>query len=113
MRLDVVTMPQLEELTEFLGFDYCMIYPTVDQIIDFLRKKYNIIIYNKIEPFVDPKMHNIVFKFAVKWCNIRDGWNGRKYIGETKLLTDIYEAKREAIDIAIEYLKKRQQKPGV
>lgn len=112
MRLDVVNTSQLEELESF-GFDYYMIYPSVDQIIDFLRKKYNIVIYNKIEPFVDPKTHNIVFRFAVKWCNMRDGWNGRQYIGETELTSDIYYAKRQAIDIAIKYLKERQQSPGI
>ena len=85
------------------------IYPTVDEIIDWLRIKYNIIIYNAIEPFVDPESGNkneVLYRFAVKWCNRRDGWNGRVYIGSSKLSSNIYGMKREAIWLAIRWLKK-------
>ena len=37
------------ELTLYLRGD--MSVPTVDEVIDWLRRKHNIIIYNKIEPF--------------------------------------------------------------
>lgn len=84
--------------------------PNVDQAIDWLRRKFNIIIYNAIEPFVDPtvKKPRILYRYSVKWCNLRDGWNGRKYIGESKLIENPYVAKRQAITIAIRYIKERQ-----
>lgn len=85
--------------------------PTVDQAIDWLRRKYNIVIYNAIEPFVDPiKKPRILYRYSVKKCNLRDGWNGRKYIGESKLVENIYSAKRQAIMLAIRYIK--SQKDG-
>lgn len=85
--------------------------PSVDQAIDWLRRKFNIIIYNAIEPFVDPtvKKPRILYRYSVKWCNLRDGWNGRKYIGESKLIENPYVAKRQAIMIAIRYIKKKQK----
>lgn len=85
-------------------------YPSVDEAIDWLRRKYNIVIYNAIEPFVDPtaKKPRILYRYSVKKCNLRDGWNGRKYIGESKLVENIYSAKRQAIMIAIRYIKSQK-----
>ena len=60
-----------------------MSMPTVDEAIDWLRRKYNVVIYEAIEPFVEPREsepNRILYRFDVKWCNIRDGWNGRIYI---------------------------------
>ena len=93
------------------GKDYGQIYvPTVDEVIDWLRRKYNIVIYNSIEPFVDPaaKKPRILYRYSVKKCNLRDGWNGRKYIGESKLVENIYSAKRQAIMLAIRYIKSQK-----
>ena len=82
--------------------------PTCDEVIDWLRIKYNIIIYNAVEPVVDPKdSHKILFRFAIKWCNKRDGWNGRVYIGTTRFASNIYSLKREAITKALCWLKKK------
>jgi len=54
---------------------------SIDEVIEHLRKQYNIVIYNDVEPFVDP-LHegHIVYQYSSKWCNLRDGWNGRVYI---------------------------------
>lgn len=54
---------------------------SIDEVIEHLRKQYNIVIYNDVEPFVDP-LHegHIVYQYSSKWCNLRDGWNGRIYI---------------------------------
>ncbi len=85
--------------------------PNVDHVIDWLRRKYNIVIYNAIEPFVDPtaKKPRILYRYSVKKCNLRDGWNGRKYIGESKLVENIYSAKRQAIMIALRYIKSQKK----
>lgn len=83
--------------------------PTIDEVIDWLRRKYNIIIYNQIEPFVDPtdtSHKSILFKFGVKKCDTNNlGWNGRRDLGTTRLNTNVYSLKREAISIALKYLK--------
>ena len=53
----------------------------LDEVITVLFLKYNIVVYNDVEPFVDP--HNneeIIFQYASKWCNTTMGWNGRIYI---------------------------------
>lgn len=93
---------------------HCISVPTVDEVIDWLRRKHNIIIYNKIEPFVDPadQTHKtILFKFGVKQCDTKHlGWNGRTYIGETRLAKNVYSLKREAISIAIKYIVSDEKK---
>lgn len=85
--------------------------PTVDEAIDWLRRKFNICIYS-IEPFVDPTSANneIVYKYKVKYCNRRDGWNGRVAIGETRLYKNVYSLKREAITMAIKWIKQNLKK---
>ena len=89
----------------------CLSIPTIDEVIDWLRRKYNIIIYNQIEPFVDPtdtSHKSILFKFGVKKCDTNNlGWNGRRDLGTTRLNTNVYSLKREAISIAIKYIKSR------
>lgn len=82
----------------------------VDDAIDWLRKKFNVVIYNSIEPFVDPVSNKILYRMSVKQCNLRDGWNGRIYIGESTLTKNIYSAKRQAIWLAIRWIKKHQKK---
>lgn len=107
MRVDIINTKQTEELIE-LGYDFGLTVPNVDMIIDLLRKDHNIIIHHKMEPFVSPTLNKIIYCFSVKWCNLRDGWNGRKYIGQSEYGHDIYELKREAITIAINYLKEKR-----
>lgn len=85
--------------------------PTCDQVIDWLRANHNVIIYNAVEPVVDPKNSGkILYRFAIKWCNKRDGWNGRIYIGTTRFAANIYSLKREAITKALQWLKRKQTK---
>lgn len=87
--------------------------PTVDETIDWLRRKYNIVIYNKVEPFVDPtdQTHKtILFRFGVKRCDTTNlGWNGRIDLGTTRLSTNVYSLKREAIGIALKYIKSQKK----
>ena len=91
----------------------CLSVPTTDEVIDWLRRKYNIVIYNKIEPFVDPtddSHKTILFKFGVKRCDINHlGWNGRIDLGTTRLTKNVYSLKREAIDIALKYIKSQKK----
>ena len=87
--------------------------PTIDEAIDWLRRKYNIVIYNKIEPFVDPTddtHKKILFKYGVKRCDVNHlGWNGRIDLGTTRLSTNVYTLKREAINIALKYIKSQKK----
>jgi hypothetical protein len=89
---------------------HCLIWME-DAAIDIFRKKYNIIIYHKAEPFVQPTgdEHKIMYCFAVKKCfpGEPNGWNKREYIGESKWCENIYEAKRQAIKIALRYVESR------
>lgn len=86
--------------------------PTIDETIDWLCRKYNIVIYNKIEPFVDPvdETHKtILFKYGVKRCDVNHlGWNGRIDLGMTRLAKNVYSLKREAINIALKYIKSQK-----
>ena len=76
--------------------------PDVDQAIDWLRKKYHIIIYHSHAPFVNPQLNNaICYTFSIKQCDRQWGWNQRKSFGRTKMSKNIYSAKRMAITIAL------------
>jgi len=87
--------------TMYVSFD-------VDSVIDWLRKRHKVVIYNSMEPFVDPTSNKILYRYSVKYCNIRDGWNGRQYIGKSNLTANIYSAKRQAIWLAIRWIKKQR-----
>lgn len=81
----------------------------VDAAIDKIRKMYNIVIYNRAEPYVDclrgKTYGKILYNFAVKKCSSRDGWNGRVYIPSSKVWdSNIYRAKRRAIKAAITWI---------
>lgn len=95
------------------GIINCVSVPTIDEVIDWLRRKYNIVIYNKIEPFVDPvdETHKtILFKYGVKRCDVNHlGWNGRIDLGVTRLSKNVYSLKREAITIALKYIKNQRK----
>lgn len=77
----------------------------IDVVIDELRKKHNVVIYNTTAPFVDSINENrIRYGYSVKYCSIKRGWNGRILIGHTPWLTNVYEVKRRAISIAINWI---------
>lgn len=85
--------------------------PTVDQAIDWIREKYNVVIYDHVPPFVDPQdnKHRIMYTYDVKYCNRRDGWNGRVIISHAECCSyNIYAAKRMAITKAIRWIKKNK-----
>lgn len=79
-------------------------YYRLDDVIDVIRRRFNVIIYNTAPPHVDPVSKKIIYGFSVKVCNTKWGWNARKYLGQTKWRTNIYQAKREAINIAINWI---------
>lgn len=85
--------------------------PTIDEVIDWLRRKYNIHIYTCIEPFVDPKdpKGSVLYRYGVKWCDQKNGWNGRIVIGKTNMSKNPYSLKRQAITLAINWLNKRNK----
>lgn len=104
MKANSVTYHQYFGLVD-LGFKGTI--PTVDEAIDFLRKKFNVVIYNKAAPFVDPITNSYIrYAFKVKFCDTKNGWNFRENIGESKWSKNIYSAKRQAITIAIKYAAK-------
>lgn len=78
--------------------------PTVDQAIDWLRKKYNIVVYHTHIPYVCPKTHKIVYTFTPKICNPNWGWNQRITLKRGIQSADIYAAKRSAITIALNWI---------
>ena len=86
--------------------------PTVDETIDWLRRKYNIHIYTCIEPFVDPQNANgsVLYRYGVKWCDKNNGWNGRIVIGKTNLSKNPYSLKRQAITFALRWITKNNVK---
>lgn len=95
-------------------YKWAVSIPTVDEAIDWLRRRYNVHIYTSVPPFVDPKdnKHPILYRYSVKWCNKRDGWNGRVRIGESNLSKNVYSLKRQAIWLAIRWIK-ANKKPKV
>lgn len=101
---------------EKLGIDIWKFY-TVDEVIDAIRMKFKVIIYNTAAPHVSPISNKIIYGFSVKACNTRWGWNARTYLGKTKWRTNIYQAKREAINIAINWIlsqkSEKSKKPKI
>lgn len=116
MRKNHFITSEQERKVEKLGIDIWQFY-TVDEVIDAIRMKFNVIIYNTAPPHVDPVSKKIIYGFSVKVCNTKWGWNARKYLGQTKWRTNIYQAKREAIDIAINWIlsqkSEKSKKPKI
>lgn len=79
-------------------------YNLINNAVYVLQKLYNIVIYNKIEPYVSPITNEITYCYAVKKCDINRGWNFRVFIGYTDYHTDEIVAKIEAVIIAYNYL---------
>jgi hypothetical protein len=95
---------------EFEAITGCYTY-FIDVAIDYLRRKYNVHIYNTAPPFVAPATKKVVYAFSVKVCNTQLGWNGRKTLGSTKWYENVYQAKREALKIALNWiLSQKSQK---
>lgn len=82
--------------------------PTVDEVIDWLRRKHHLMIYNAAAPYVDPTTNKIKYGFRIKRCNIKWGWNQREIFEKSVWSTDCYAAKRTAIWMAIRYLKAKK-----
>ena len=105
MAMTYIGCPTAEDilLLRKIGIN-CWCYTTVDQIIDMIRKKYNVIIYHKAAPFVD-KNGKIIYNFTAKKCNPIHGWNSRIYIDTpSEWVSNIYEAKRRAIRAAARWI---------
>lgn len=96
----------------FISLPFIVSAPTVDEVIDWLRRKYNIHIYTCIEPFVDPNdsKGSVLYRYGVKWCDRRNGWNGRLVIGKTNLSKNPYSLKRQAITFALRWIVKNNVK---
>lgn len=86
---------------------HILVLPTIDQAIDWIRRKYNIIIYNAMEPFVDPITNKILYRYKVKKCNVKWGWNQREPLGQSRMSPNVYAMKRQALTIAIRYILKK------
>lgn len=79
----------------------------IDAVIDHIRIKYNVHVYNYAAPFVSKETETknvVLYGFGVKFCNLKHGWNQRIYIGKTLWIKNIYDAKRKAINIAIKWI---------
>lgn len=103
--MNIVNIEMHKKLCEIGIYAY-----ELDTVIDLLRIKYNVIIYNSAPPFVDPTTRKIVYAFSVKYCNTHIGWNGRIFVYfPKKWITNIYEAKRRAVKAAINWIKNNKQ----
>lgn len=84
--------------------------PTVDEAIDWLRRTFDIVIYDTAAPFVDPTSNKgILYSYKVKACNPKWGWNMRESLGQTKWSPNHYGMKRQAIAIALRWLIKKKR----
>ena len=72
----------IDKKTHKILLEIGIFYSTIDPIIDALRGKFNVVIYNTAAPFVD-KSGKIVYNFSVKRCNPHMGWNGRQRINSS------------------------------
>lgn len=109
MKQDSITNTQYEDLLQigYDGTEDC----SVDEAIEWLRRKYNVVIYNKAAPFVDPKSRgDILYAYAVKFCNVKRGYNFRENVGEGMWNKNIFTAKKEAITIAVKYIKAQKER---
>ena len=94
----------IDDKTRKILLELGIFYSTLDPIIDMLREKYKVIIYNTAAPFVDNR-GKIVYNFSVKKCNPNMGWNGRQRIDSSNVWdANIHEAKRRAIRAAARWI---------
>jgi hypothetical protein len=90
------------------NYPWTLAVPTVDQAIDWIRRKYHVVVYDRVEPFVDPVDGRIKYVYAVKYCNVKRGWNFREYILDRVESANAHAAKRIAISAAIRHIKKKK-----
>lgn len=84
--------------------------PTVDEAIDWLRRKFNVVIYDAVEPYTDPLNNKTIrYSYRVKFCNTTWGWNMRERIGQSKWSPNSYAMKRQAITLAIRWINKHTE----
>ena len=94
----------VDDKTHELLLKIGVFYTDIDNVIDVLRIKYKVIIYNTAAPFVG-KSDNVIYNFSVKKCNPQFGWNGGERIETSKIWdANIYEAKRRAIRAAVRWI---------
>jgi hypothetical protein len=111
MKCSLVSIRQAAALKE-LGFKEPCIegLPSVDQAIDFIRRKYNIHIVNRTVPFVDPTTDGkISYNYCVKKCYTKRGWNFREIIASHSS-HNIYAVKRMCITRALSWIKRKKAK---
>lgn len=82
---------------------------SVDEVIDWIRRKYNVVIYNSADPFVSPNSNKILYSYEVKACSTYWGWNMREIIGKTGWSSNHYGMKRQAITMALRWIKKHHK----
>jgi len=82
--------------------------PHVDEVIAWLRDNFNIHVYNRVPPFVNPLTGDIEYLYGVKRCYPLFGWNQRETIyNQYKGFSDPFLAKIDAIDNALTYLEQK------
>lgn len=85
--------------------------PTIDTACDWIRRKFNVIVYDATPPYVDPAGAKCIwYRYETKFCNTLGGWNFREYIGTSKRLKNAYAAKRQALSLALSYIVKSKAK---
>lgn len=108
-------IPSQEALYAYNGHRYFgimkqwLLVPTVDQAIDWIRCNFDVVIYNSAEPFIKPFTKDIIYAYGVKYCNRRDGWNGRIIIDRGgEWCKDPNTAKKRALTKALNFIKKEK-----
>lgn len=109
MKKNRVTWNQMMILKLQLGY-HSEDIPTVDEAIDYLRRKYHVCIYDYADPFVSSETKTIQYSYGVKYCDVNAGWNYRIYIGSSNWSNNSYSAKRKAITIAIRWIMKNKDR---
>lgn len=94
----------VDDKTHGLLLKIGIFYSDIDNAIDALRIKYNVVIYNSAAPFVCEN-GRIVYNFSVRKCNPQFGRYGGQPINASKIWNaNIYEAKRRAIRAAARWI---------
>jgi len=113
-KIGLITKEQFDALKKLGYKEILFAIPTVDEAIDWIRRRFHIVIYNKTAPFVDPKTNSFInYSFSVKYCAVGKGWNFRENLGESRWTRNVYAAKREAINIAINYATELKRKKAL
>jgi hypothetical protein len=92
---------------------YSAIYlsvPTVDEAIDWIRRKFNIVIYLE-DPYTDPLNDKIIlYSYKVELYNIGRNWNMYEQLGQSNRSPNVYGMKRQAIWLAIRWIIKSRKR---